>query len=1715
MQSMLAFPKKRQYEIAGSPIQFTAWLAHFVCLAISELEARAGQQPATAPQDPAWVEETTLEMRDTTRPDPRPFAPQESPEVILAAMRAANNKTLRLRGENIAGRAIAEGQQFATQIAQGEENRKTINALGLVLAGRPRTSPMTWQAWQEGFQKEFGVDLTEEQAKQVNQNAKDLKLIDGLNRPTRRVPEPFAFPAKQFDLVNGEGRNQTRTPIEIISSDPDVGTLVKMPDGTQQFVALEFEPYVLVERGKPVSSIPSTPRRRGSPATPLPTPPTPRRRAPRSTPPARGRETAFDQEQTESTNQSAAFNEPASEPDARFGDERTTDDGPAFGRRATEGDFGFYTPEEEARAEEIFRSTVGPSGRILFAQNLRLENLRGPIVEVLNAAAETVPVGDRVQELNGYAIGDLAVLSLSKDRDFSLTDWAIHEGQHVAETLGLFTPQDLALLNANRDTLLAGIRLNFQRDNVPNFFYESAKSSPREMRAYAANAYVRGHRFNSTADNIFAKLGRFLDRLGNLLRGRGFQNIDDIYNRFVTGQMAQRPALTPQQLAVATGVKPTPTQTDAFRNWFGNSAVVNEDGTPKIVYHGTTETFNAFRPSAYGALGPGIYLTDTPKRASSYAGTDTRRNEQAKGGQVLPVYISMQRPLVDAELTTPEVKQIFINSLQDIAKRYDAWSDDAAVQKRQKLIAEINENKLTIDDLKRSLEFTPEIVAALRQLGYDGIISKFDYNDQTDYVVFNPTQIKSALTNNGRFDPNDPRIYFGMRAPDSAREATPKDVVENYEKLGVFAKWFGSPTQMGRLAPRYNAFGDVQRQHIYATNEVTIESEKSMAPLFANLTNQQLIQVHQIAEQANQSGKPVNYDGLPPAVAAAVKATFDTTSKHYTRLIDSYGTELFAPTGAKNPKERAALEALWAKHAGKTISQIPMADLRAANQKAAETIAELQRWRRDNYIPMMMSGSHYMAVYKKMPGGKKQLEKIAFFDPATLPQRLRGQNTEQYFRQQFEKRYPDRTQFEITAARPARMTENRDDIRSIIESRNAVNQFMEIFMGDLGGNPDLKQRAKMAMTFLDKQQLSRVFRPNDNKLLAIHDNNQASYLLDALPQYSMGVAKIYAHRMTEAPFREAIKNLHPADRQYFEQLRAYQSSPTEAFGGVRSFQFFWLLGGAIDTAAINALQPIQLTTPLMLRDGANMKHLGSAYKIVTPSILSLTKGGLSGINPDIVKELNPRLADAAERKAVADAEALGVFTPLYTNESRGQATAEGMRRLGAKTGIQAARVVNRITGFLGSLQQAVEQQNRLVTFIAAYRAAKENPSIIERANKLDGRKYVTPEDYAKGMVENSQFLITKEDRALIQRVHPIAEVATQFMSYPIKAIEQMVIAGTQTIRGAKAAMRGEDTFLLKASAFSLIAQAAPLIMLGGVFALPLAEPLKELIELVWGSGTDFDRELRQFVMGATGSPWLGTAVTRGVPHAAGAANLSRRLALSPVEFNMLAEPTVLNLLGPAGSFVENFWVFDENSPVRRLWTNGDWVGLSTLFTPRFLGNMVRGSTLAAGYDQFTRQGNTIIPAENVTPSEAVQTAFGFPPPRFTDMRDMVNTVEGLNRARTQRSQRDNMAGAAHYTRLLEAMRDGNQEGIRRAQQNLGALMQEIAEHNQRIFELAETNPDEFRRRLPEVRQWNATAIRNRALANYYGISADMPTTRMANQTVRPQLEELRELYRLQ
>lgn len=188
------------------------------------------------------------------------------------------------------------------------------------------------------------------------------------------------------------------------------------------------------------------------------------------------------------------------------------------------------------------------------------------------------------------------------------------------------------------------------------------------------------------------------------------------------------------------------TDTPEFRNWFGDSKVVDADGKPMVVYHGTQEditNMEGFDPDRAKSEGGGFYFSDSPlfknraTNANTYAG---------KRGTVIPVYLKSEN-LYETGYTEPKP------AANAPASEWDAWLKGA-------------------EDFNRSIDYTKEnyvsdAIAEAKRAGADGVVLKGFEDDRFDsgnvipsdvYIVFDPTQIKSATGNRGTFDPNDANI---------------------------------------------------------------------------------------------------------------------------------------------------------------------------------------------------------------------------------------------------------------------------------------------------------------------------------------------------------------------------------------------------------------------------------------------------------------------------------------------------------------------------------------------------------------------------------------------------------------------------------------------------------------------------------------------------------------------------------------------------------------------------------------------------------------------------------------------------------------------------------------------------------------------------------------------------------------------------------------------
>src|SRR5690606_938408 len=127
--------------------------------------------------------------------------------------------------------------------------------------------------------------------------------------------------------------------------------------------------------------------------------------------------------------------------------------------------------------------------------------------------------------------------------------------------------------------------------------------------------------------------------------GTSFDKVVRDIQRFYAGEQRAQ-SLTAQFRFSSRAADEVDPRSDNFKKWFGNSKVVDENGNPKVVYHGTPSSgFSAFdiehlgkNTDDQGYYGEGFYFTDSPKTANAYS-------LMIEGSGGYPVYLRINNPL--------------------------------------------------------------------------------------------------------------------------------------------------------------------------------------------------------------------------------------------------------------------------------------------------------------------------------------------------------------------------------------------------------------------------------------------------------------------------------------------------------------------------------------------------------------------------------------------------------------------------------------------------------------------------------------------------------------------------------------------------------------------------------------------------------------------------------------------------------------------------------------------------------------------------------------------------------------------------------------------------------------------------------------------------------------------------------------------------------------
>lgn len=326
-------------------------------------------------------------------------------------------------------------------------------------------------------------------------------------------------------------------------------------------------------------------------------------------------------------------------------------------------------------------------------------------------------VDGKLDEVTGSYFNKLITASLSST---NVRRTINHEAIHAMKDLGLFTDAEWKILSNKAKS-------QWIKKYDPDGSRYGSEPMDIRIEEAIADAFADYRTQPANIKSIFDKIIDLMDMIRNYFAGRGFRTVDDVFKRAEEGRLEGKtldPSLQKRYEAE--------TKTPEFKKWFGDSKVVNPDGSPRVMYHGTDKNITKFLPNQF--------FSYTPNAANTYAvGEDLDR----QFANVVPVYIKAKK------IATPD-------DVMDLVKKMGYYND-----------RELDSFLYTSAYDESYANRANNVIAELKKQGFDAI-QHDDYDLRGERIaslqVFEPNQIKSIFAKKPTAESEDIRFEVPTRA---------------------------------------------------------------------------------------------------------------------------------------------------------------------------------------------------------------------------------------------------------------------------------------------------------------------------------------------------------------------------------------------------------------------------------------------------------------------------------------------------------------------------------------------------------------------------------------------------------------------------------------------------------------------------------------------------------------------------------------------------------------------------------------------------------------------------------------------------------------------------------------------------------------------------------------------------------------------------------------
>lgn len=971
-------------------------------------------------------------------------------------------------------------------------------------------------------------------------------------------------------------------------------------------------------------------------------------------------------------------------------------------------------------------------------------------------------------------------------------------------------------------------------------------------------------------------------------------------------------------------------RTPEFKKWFGDwendaanaSQVLDENGEPKVVYHGTATEFNEFK-QGHGLLGDGIYLTDSFDTADVYA------NIRGENGFVLPLFVN--------------IRNVF----------------------------------KTTGNVSRD-----EFVEATTSGKYQGIVHQFE--NQEYIVALEPNQVKMAEGNKGTFNSESSDIRFSRSA---------KDIIDNLSKnLGnisissvkdktgyKFTDWLGvGLSALGRrqlteiyskILPQLNKYNELAAQMDADKNDAGAEAD-SIVREWANLNDED-----QLAELMHDSTL-AKIDPTKPYVKG------DSVSR-YKQLRDDYNS-LSPEAQAMYLKARDA----YKKHYAKVHQAIKERILRSelSSQKKADLLKQMD----DNffgyvkgvYFPLARFGK-YVVVMRNQNG---EVESVSRAETMGEAQSLRSELMQKYPHYKTDRVVLDK---EFNASRDAvgrgfmtNLFAEVDNLGlSTAEQAEFEDTLSQLYLSSM---PDLswaKHGIHRKGTAGFSQDARRAFAQNmfhgAGYLAKLRYGDQLAQQLDDMQKYASEQSKL--NDSYDQPTAQRV--IDEMNKRH-DNLMNPKGHPLSS--ALTSLGFIYYLGLSPAAAMVNLSQTALVAYPIM---GAKWGFDKAANELLKASNdfrkgVEFHKVKWEGSKTDLYKTISSDISkflSKDEKQAYEDAVARGVIDVTQAHDLAGIAQGEDSGIMWKTRPIMRAASV---------MFHSAERFNREVTFIAAYRLARQS-----------GEKHDSAFDQAVDATYRGHFDYSSGNRPRIMQGN-VAKVLLLFKQFGQNMVYTLARQTYQSIKGETEAERKEA----RKSLGAILAMHATF---AGTLGLPMVGMLLSLAS--WAGGDDddpWDAEvaLRNYLAEAFG-PTISTLLMKGAPRAFTPFDMSGRVGINNMllpdvqeglEGKRWAESAMAGALGPVAGIGTNLVKGGQDI------TEGQTLrGIETML-PVFLKNFVKTYRYA---DEGVQDKTGVSIVDEVSSMDLLVQGMGFSPSDVRTANEGKTAIYQLNRKLNERRSR--------------------------------------------------------------------------------------------------------------